>query len=246
MNPSLYHAHHNRHLEDLPFWQNLAAQAGGPILELGCGTGRVLVPLAQSGYLAFGLDHDLSMLRYLKDHIPLSVHNSTHLMAADLCEFNLMEKFPLIILPCNTYSTLNDTRRQDCLRCVRNHLQNQGIFAVSIPNPDMLIGLPNRGAEELEDEFIHPETGNPVQVSNSWNRRKNRLKTTWMYDHLFPDGTVDRQVATSIQYILSLNTHTTEVENAGLKVFQIYGDYDRSAYSYESPYLILLLARHSY
>jgi SAM-dependent methyltransferase len=245
MNPALYHAHHNRYLEDLPFWLNQAAQAGSPILELGCGTGRVVIPLAQSGYQAFGLDHDLSMLRYLKDHIPLSVHNSTHLMAADLCEFNLMGKFPLIILSCNTYSTLNDTQRQGCLRCVRNHLQNQGIFAVSIPNPELLIGLPNRGAEELEDEFIHPDTGNPVQVSNFWNRTKNSLKTTCVYDHLFPDGSVDRQMAPSIQHIVPLNTHITEVERAGLQVNHIYGGYDRSVYSSESPYLILLIARNS-
>ena len=50
MLPSVYHAHHNRHLEDLPFWLDLAAQTGDPLLELGCGTGRVLIPLAQAGY----------------------------------------------------------------------------------------------------------------------------------------------------------------------------------------------------
>ena len=60
MFPQLYHAHHNRSLEDLPFWLELAAQAGDPILELGCGTGRVLIPLAQAGYHTIGLDNDPS------------------------------------------------------------------------------------------------------------------------------------------------------------------------------------------
>jgi ubiquinone/menaquinone biosynthesis C-methylase UbiE len=48
MFPQLYHIHHNAHTEDLPFWLKLAQQQGGPVLELGCGTGRVLIPLIQA------------------------------------------------------------------------------------------------------------------------------------------------------------------------------------------------------
>ena len=54
----LYHAHHSRNLEDLPFWQELARQQGSPILELGCGSGRVLLPLARAGYNVVGLERE--------------------------------------------------------------------------------------------------------------------------------------------------------------------------------------------
>ena len=62
MLPLLYHAHHNRYKEDLPFWLELAARHGDPVLELGCGSGRVLLALAQDGYQVYGLDNDPGML----------------------------------------------------------------------------------------------------------------------------------------------------------------------------------------
>ena len=66
MFPTLYHAHHGQYQEDLPFWLKLANQQGGPVLELGCGTGRVLLPLARGGFQTVGLDNDLEMLRFLQ------------------------------------------------------------------------------------------------------------------------------------------------------------------------------------
>ena len=63
MFPELIHAHHNRHLEDLPFWLDLAGETGDPLLELGCGTGRLLVPLGQAGHRVIGVDHDPAMLK---------------------------------------------------------------------------------------------------------------------------------------------------------------------------------------
>ena len=69
MDPALYHAHHSRHLEDLPFWHWLAMNYPGPILELGCGTGRVLLSLVKSGQLLVGLDRDHAMLAFLQEQL---------------------------------------------------------------------------------------------------------------------------------------------------------------------------------
>jgi SAM-dependent methyltransferase len=241
MFPQLYHAHHNRYLEDLPFWLELAARVGAPVLELGCGTGRVLIPLAQAGCQSFGLDHDLAMLTFLQTNIRPLLQNVPIIIVADLCRFNLAAQFPLIILPCNTYSMLSDDQRIDCLRCVRKHLVKEGIFAVSIPNPQLFVNLPNQSNAELEDEFFHPETGNPVQVSSSWHRRKNTFYLAWIYDHIYPDGAVDRQVVNAIQQIVPLKTYVNEIESAGLKVAQYFGDFDQSVYTENSPELILLI-----
>ncbi len=246
MFPQLYHAHHNRFLEDLPFWLYLAAQVGDPVLELGCGTGRVLVPMAQAGYRSFGLDYDQSMLKFLQMNIRPFVQNVPNIIVSDICAFNLAAQFPLIILPCNTYSTLSYEQRIACLRCVQKHLMKAGTFAISLPNPQLLIKLPKHSNAELEDEFFHPGTGNPVQVSSSWQRRKNIFTVAWIYDHIYPDGTVDRQIVKAVHQIAPLKTYVDEFESAGLKVAQVFGDFDRSAYTADSDDLILLISHQSY
>jgi SAM-dependent methyltransferase len=240
MLPQLYHAHHNRYLEDLPFWLDLAVQVGDPVLELGCGTGRVLTRLAQAGYHTIGMDYDLSMLRFLQAHFDPQKLHIPLLVASDICRFNLSVKFPLIILPCNTYSTLSTSDRIACLRCVYNHLREGGIFAVCLPNPNLLIRLPIHSAEELEDEFIDPYTGNPVQVSSSWRCTKRVFHLTWIYDLLLPDGTVGRHVVNTLQHITPINTYLSEIKNARLVVRELYGDFDRSPYSEDSPQLIII------
>jgi SAM-dependent methyltransferase len=246
MLPSLYHAHHDRHNEDLPFWLSLAEQWGNPVLELGCGTGRVLIPLAEAGYRTVGLDYDLSMLEFLNLNLSPQAQPEPLLVAADICRFHLAARFPLIILPCNTFSTLDDNHRKACLESIQQHLAEGGIFAISIPNPEMLMELPAGSEAELEDQFIHPQTGNPVQVSSSWKRAKYQLIVTWTYDHLLPDGTVQRLVLETGHYLTSSETYIKEVEAAGLTVKEVYGDYDCAGYQSASPSMILLAVRHMY
>ena len=59
MDPALYHAHHSRHLEDLPFWDWLAMKYPGPILELGCGTGRSPAVAGQKWAVVGGIRQSL-------------------------------------------------------------------------------------------------------------------------------------------------------------------------------------------
>jgi SAM-dependent methyltransferase len=240
MFPPLYDAHHNQHLEDLPFWLGLAAQTGDPVLELGCGTGRVLIPMAVAGHRTIGLDRDPSMLTYLHGNIGVKVQVPPIVFIADLSRFHLADQFQLIILPCNTFSTLPVRSRRDCLWCVRNQLSAGGIFAVSLPNPELLLHLPSRSEIELEDEFFHPTTGNPVQVSSSWQRTKHAFNVTWIYDHLFPDGKVEHLVVTTTHRMTSVETYLSELQSVGLNVTEIFGDFDRSAFSSDSPHLIIL------
>ena len=104
--PWLYHAHHSMHNEDLPFWLELVAQMGGPVLELACGSGRVLVPIAQAGYITIGLDRDASMLAALQINLQRSPKSTVYLLLADLAAFRLDTQFPFILIACNTLSTL--------------------------------------------------------------------------------------------------------------------------------------------
>jgi SAM-dependent methyltransferase len=235
--PILYHAHHSRHTEDLPFWLALADQQGGPILELGCGTGRVMVALAQAGYPVFGLDQDARMLAVLREQLPMGM--PVHVFQADLERFRLGLQFPLILVPCNTWSTLAREKRRAALARVAGHLLPGGLFAASIPNPALLRRQPRRMEAEVEDDFLHPLTGNPVQVSTGWERAGHTFRLEWSYDHLLPDGRVER-LSVKVEHDLSpLEVHQAEFVAASLQPCGEYGDYDRSPYRPDSPYLIL-------
>ena len=240
MLPELYHAHHNRHLEDIPFWLRLAAQTGDPILELGCGTGRVLIPLARARFRCIGLDHDLAMLRYLEANLDPSIPVRPGLISADISRFSLRERFSLTILPCNTFSTLTTEQRLGCLSCVRRHLVPGGMFVVVLPNPQIWHQLPAYSEVEYEEEFILPHTGDPVQVYSSWQRKRKTVAITWIYDQLFPNGTVQRVTMQAVHYRIPVKTYLEEIQAAGFELLGTYGDYDWSPYQADSPYLIIL------
>jgi len=240
MFPQLYHAHHNRYLEDIPFWLELANQHGDPVLELGCGTGRVLLPLARAGHRVIGLDNNLSMLHFLRSHLEATLQPAPEVFVADRAAFRLAVRFPLIILTCNTFSTLPAEIRRVTLQCVRLHLKPGGLFATSVPNPRLLLDLPARSDAEVEDEFTNPLTGNPVQVSSAWRRTKTHFMVTWYYDHLFPDGALQRLKAEVRHELASAQVYLDDICAASLDIEAVYGDFDHSAYAPQSPYLLII------
>jgi SAM-dependent methyltransferase len=240
MFPRLYHAHHSRHTEDLPFWLDLAQRQGGPILELGCGSGRVLLPLAEAGQRVYGLDNDPGMLGVLQEQLTPALRPAVTVWVGDLCAFRLAMAFRLVLLPCNTYSTLSAGQRQTTLACVRRHLQPGGVFAVSLPNPARLRRMPPRGEPEVEESFPHPLDGEPVQVSSAWERDDRYFTLRWHYDHLLPDGRVERLTAEVRHTLAPAKTYLQEVESAGLHVGQMLGDFDGQPYSPSSDNLIII------
>jgi SAM-dependent methyltransferase len=238
--PLLYHAHHSLHSEDLPFWLDLAARYGAPILELGCGTGRVLNPLAGAGYGVYGLDMDAGMLAVVRRTIRTDRIPGVHLIRGDFAAIPLQVGFNLILMPCNTFSTLSADFRILALKQVKACLAPGGMFAASLPNPALMRYLPRRGEAQVEDLFLHPADGEPVQVSSRWERIADRVVITWDYDHLLPDGRVERQSTQVHHYLASSEELISEFDTAGLEVATSFGDYDRSEYTHRSPYLILI------
>lgn len=245
MFPLLYQAHYNHYTDDLPFWLELAARQKGPILELGCGTGRVLLFLARAGYLTYGLDKDARMLAVLQNQVDPELAERCHFFRADMSAFHLACQFPLILLPCNTLSTLNADVRRSMLANVHRHLSPGGLFATSLPNPNLLTHLPRRGVTEIEEIFPHPIDGEPVQVSSSWQRNPTHFTTSWHYDHLLPDGRVERVTAQACHEILPVESYVEEVGYTGLTVESLYGDFDHSPYTDQSTHLILLAKVHT-
>ena len=240
MLPQLYHAHHSRHSEDLPFWLYLAARQNGPILELGCGTGRVLLALARAGYAVYGLDYDAGMLAFLQTQAGSDPASPCHFFQADMAAFHLDRLFSLILLPCNTLSALPAEIRRDALERIRQHLPHDGLFAGSLPNPALLARLPRQMETETEEIFPHPIDGEPVQVSSIWQRRAEDFTASWHYDHLLPDGRVERFTAQVCHTLLPVEGYADEFRQAGLRIETMYGDFDQSPYTEDSPSCILV------
>jgi SAM-dependent methyltransferase len=243
MFPRLYHAHHSRHPEDIDFWLGLAAEHPGLILELGCGSGRVLIPLVQHGHTVYGLDNDAGMLSVLRNNLPDGLRSSSPAFRADFKEFRLAARFSLIIMPCNTYSTLEAGERTAVLECVQGHLGAGGVFAASLPNPSLLRDLPAYSEAEVEDSFPHPLNGEPVFVSSGWQRTNRHFIVQWHYDQFLADGSLKRLSAQVKHQLDPVHAYSDEMLAAGFNSLRTYGDFDRSTFDSDSPQLIVLASR---
>ena len=189
-----------------------------------------------------GLDKDPSMLAFTRQHLPVKA-KAIQLIQGDLTAFHFGQSFPLILLPCNTYSTLTAAERRSTLERVSEHLPCGGIFAASLTNPVLLRRLPRSSDPEFEESFFHPVDGEPVQVSSGWKRTKEQFILTWHYDHLLPDGRVERISASVRHYLEKLNTYLDEFRWAKLDIFRLLGDFDRSPYQAAAPNLIFLVKK---
>lgn len=237
---ALYHLHHSERDEDVSFWLQLAKEMDGPVLELGCGTGRLLLPLLKSGINIYGLDRNFEMLSYLSRQLSPMLQGRVKIFQAELGSFHMDYKFSLIFLACNTLSALPAETRKSGYSRIIEHLNDKGVFAVSIPNPVTLANLPVLGEPEIETNFLHPTSGNPVQVSSEWRRSGQYIDFSWHYDHLLPDGLTERQTVQSRHNIMSLGDYRAEFRKANLDLIDSYGDYDRDFYHNVSPYLIMV------
>ncbi len=242
LKPEYYHAHHAAFEADLPFWRRLAQQYGGPILALGCGTGRVALPLAQAGFPVVGVDLDAAMLRFLQAR-PVAAAPLA-LLQADFHFLPLANtSIALAILPCNTYTTIPPAARPAFLRGVARVLQPQGALALSAPNPSFIAQLPAEAEPEPEGGFIAQPNGQAVQVSSGWRRQGQRWTVVWHYDDLFPNGQVRRQTVTQTHFLPPLEEERARFRAAGLTIVQEYGDFPNAPWGPSAPYWIAVAQR---
>jgi SAM-dependent methyltransferase len=121
---------------DRQFYLELARELRGPVLELGCGTGRVLLPIAQEGFPCTGLDPSPSMLDALRSKNP---PGTLRLVRARMQEFDLGgDRFSLIFTAFRAFQHLVSVEDQlGCLECVRRHLAPDGAFAFDVFAPKL-------------------------------------------------------------------------------------------------------------
>jgi len=139
---ALYDHEYRRRRADVNFYRRAARARGAPILELGCGTGRVLLPLVRDGHRVVGIDRSMPMLaraRARLDRSGANVRARATLLRADMRAFSLNARagFSLVIAPFNTLQHLyHPDAFTDCLACVRACLADRGRFVFDVLNPD--------------------------------------------------------------------------------------------------------------
>ncbi len=117
------------YVADLPLWRELARERGGPILDVGAGTGRVALDLARNGHEVTALDRDpvlLDELRRRTGGLPVTT------VVADARSFELDVRFPLCLVPMQTLQLLDRDGRASFLRCARRHLAVDGLLAAAL------------------------------------------------------------------------------------------------------------------
>ncbi len=223
---------------DVGFFVELARETGGPVLELGCGTGRVLIPTARAGIEIAGLDRSPQMLavcrRKLQDE-PSEVQARVQLIESDMRGFELSRQFALITIPFRPFQHLVDVDDQlACLACIRRHLNGEGRLVVDVFNPSLTaLTRDNVGVEEAAgSDFALPDGRRVVHCSKIAARDlfKQVISVELIYDVTHPDSRKERLVhAFKMRYFFRYELEHL-LARAGFMIDAVYGDYERNPY----------------
>ena len=234
-------------LQDVAFYRDAAREFGDPVLELGCGTGRITMALAEAGKRVTGLDLSERMLeRAAKKRAELRVEarERVHLVQGDMVRFDLGEKFRLIIIPFRPFQHLLEVREQvDCLECVRKHLAPGGRLILDVFQTDAeRMHDPVHMREVLVTEYKTAD-GRQVRISErvaAFHRAEQINDVEMIFSIRHKDGRQERLVfAWPLRYFFRY-----EVEHllgrCGYRVAALYGDFDRTAIRDDSPEMIFV------
>jgi SAM-dependent methyltransferase len=230
--------------DDVPFYMAMAKETRGPVLELACGTGRVLLPLARAGIEVTGLDVCQPMLDKLQTRLdaePREVQARVALKCADMREYRFTRKFKLVFCAFNSFLHLITTDDQlACLRSVREYLADDGRLVLDVFAPDHS-RLTDRD-ETMMDVERDPETGRDMTVTTISKRRlASQTIEAWEYvDRIGDDGTVTRCSASlTLCWIHHREMHLL-LKCAGYEVMNVYGGFDKRPYDYVSGMQLFL------
>lgn len=201
---------------------------GSPVLELGCGTARTMLPIAASGLRIVGVDASAQMLamaaRKVQSMLPQALAANIALLCADMRRFRLRCQFRLAILPYRTFQhLLTDEDQVAALHRIREHLHPEGVLAFNVfaPGPDILAE-----SDELERDtvFPHPETGDPIEV---WYRRSHDARSRCLrqeFVYRSSAGTEEHGQLT-LRYAAPLEMEEL-LESTGFRIQALCGDFD--------------------
>ncbi len=234
--PVLFDLENNHFDPDGSFYLNLAQQVGGQVLELGCGTGRITIPLAAQGIDITGLDvvpEMLDLARTKAAGLPVNW------VEGDVRNFHLRKQFNLICAPgCVFEHLLARTEQEAMLNCVREHLTADGMFVIAtrFPHPKAMVNT-----EEEQDWFAYTdENGKEIRVSGTDFYdpiRQVRHETAYRRWRDKNGEEVTKRARLALRFVFPREMDALLHYN-GFSVLQRYGDWDSSPLTNESSQII--------
>jgi SAM-dependent methyltransferase len=232
---------------DIPFYLDLAARAKR-VLELGCGTGRLLLPLAQAGSQVVGVDASRAMLARARQrlaHAPRELRERVELREGDMRALELEGRFDLVVVATKTFfyvMTPSDQRRM--LSGVARLLEPRGIVALDLLNPTL--EWLSRPAGSVRQDVAGEVGGSRVlrtETVVSTDPAEQRRVTRSVYDVVEEDGTVRKHVVEwGLRY-----TYRFELEYllkiCGLEVLAVTGGYRDEPFEADSPVMLVTARR---
>lgn len=215
---------------------------GGPVLELGVGTGRVAIPLAKDGHEVVGVDRSRAMLARAESHARRA-RAKVRLVESDMRSFSLDRAFALITIPFNTFLMLTPEERWPCLARCREHLSETGRLAIDVfqPDPNKIAGVDGGVREEWRRK--DPETGHLVTKFSSTRSDVDATRFNWWFDEELDGGEIRRITRQATLHFLYRREAELLFPAAGFELDSLHGDYDGSAVGPASPHLLIVARR---
>ncbi|MEO8842655.1 MAG: methyltransferase domain-containing protein [Kofleriaceae bacterium] len=226
---ALYDYEYRRRRADVTFYRELAKRRGGPILDLGCGSGRATIPLARDGHHVFAIDQSASMLAKLRSRVadlPAAAAARIQVASGNLCTFDAPGRYALAIATFNVLEHLY-TRGElaACLARVAAHLAPGGAFAFDVQMPDLAWLIRDPARRWAKTRFTDPATRRPMFYSTNHDYDPvGQIANIRLYYE-----PVDGKGPTRIVKLSQRKYFPAELEalvsHAGFRVVDRYGDF---------------------
>ncbi len=226
---------------DATLYLELAKRFQSPILELACGTGRITLLLAQAGYEITGIELSPEMLDVAQDklrELPEDVQSRVSLNHGDMTSFQLDKKFAMVIIPWSFKFLLTTDDQLACLRQVRKHLADDGVF---------ILDLYPREIIDLDETESHTVEIDGATITRTYNYSTDLLaqlrRCTALVDVVYSDGKTERLETKSVVSIIMPREAELLVRAAGFEIVEEYGGNDFSKYTPEDWVRVLVLKK---
>jgi SAM-dependent methyltransferase len=238
----LYDWEHDGYLVDVDVQVGFARRFGGPVLELACGSGRLLEPLASAGFAVTGVDSSAPMLERARQRLGARGVQAT-LVEQRLQALKLEGSFRTIVCGLDSFGLL--LRREDQVRALRSakqHATHDGKLILDLANGNL------RGSGEPPEELVHdltlpdPETGRPITKFVLRRPRPDEQLDDLMffYDEQDERGYLRRSmVEVKLRWFTRFELELL-LQSAGWQVDEVYGNYDLAPFDASSDRLLVV------
>jgi SAM-dependent methyltransferase len=237
--------------DDISFFTEIAVEAAGPVLDLGCGTGRISLPSAVYGLDVACIDISASMLRSFREklmRLPAETAQRVSLVRADMRRFALKKKFASAIYSSNSLLLMGSERAvKEALICTAEHLQHGGLLLIDVASIDENIvrGLSQYAIGDIPDMLLQTPDARKLQRTHTLSLQPSGTGSGTLevkYSYFTDNGIMCDQRQETLALIRPPKLLAL-VEQAGFSIPKTYGWYDRRPYTEAERKLIVIAER---